>query len=177
MTKKPPGPKEQQRIDLRLKRYQERGPGSGSFLKRAVAASLPAIKKQLTEAVAKAISKPSTAPVQASAPTQETTMKKPKKKGAKLKAVSTGKADTFKVAGLKQAKKKAAPKADKPVPALDVAKFMARDGGASMEELVKEFGIQPHPMRAKVHYIRNNIPGWDVENRDGRYYATGPKAA
>jgi hypothetical protein len=54
---------------------------------------------------------------------------------------------------------------------------MAREGGASMAELVEKFGIDAHPMRAKVHYIRNQIDGWSVETKDGRYYATGPKAA
>jgi hypothetical protein len=59
-----------------------------------------------------------------------------------------------------------------PIPALDVANFMARPGGASMAGLVEMFGIEAHPMRAKIHYIRNRMAGWDVELKDGRYYAT-----
>lgn len=172
------GPKEQQRIDLRLKRYEQRGPGARP-------------KRNMTEAPA---SKPISAPVEASAQPEESAMKK--RKATKLKAVSTGKADHFKVAGLKQAKKRsrseasanlkaakaAAPKTSKPkaarttVPALEVAAFMARDGGAAMAELEKEFGIEAHPMRAKIHYVRHKL-GWNVETKDGRYFATAPKAA
>jgi predicted trehalose synthase len=170
------GPKEQQRIALRLKRYDERGPGSA--------------RRNLTEAKA---SKPNSAPVPASAQNQENVMKKAKKKPAKpaakkrgrseaaanlkaakkVKVVSTGEANRFKVIVPKTKKKAAAGT----VPALDVANFMAREGGASMAELVEKFGIDAHPMRAKVHYIRNQIDGWSVETKDGRYYATGPKAA
>jgi hypothetical protein len=190
------GPKEQQRIDLRLKRFAERGPSASRE------------KRIMTEAPA---SKPISAPVEASAQPQEKTMTK--RKATKLKAVSTGKADHFKIAGLKQAKRRTpseaaanlkaakltargrgksanastsrAKKADararasdrKVVPALDVANFMARENGASMAELVEKFGIEAHPMRAKIHYIRNQIPGWEVETKDGRYFATAPKAA
>lgn len=127
-------------------------------------------------------SKPINAPVKASALIQETTMKKAKQK---LKAVSTGKADHFKVAGLAKAKKKAAkktaPKTSKPkaekttVPALEVAAFICREGGASMPELVEKFGIEAHPMRAKIHYVRHKL-GYAVETKDGRYYATAPKS-
>ena len=134
-------------------------------------------------------SKPINAPVQASALQQETTMKKAKK--TKLKAVSTGKADHFKVAGLAKAKKAAAnlkaakkseskvskPKAERTtVPALEVAAFICRDGGASRPELVAKVGIEAHPMRAKIHYVRHKR-SYAVETKDGRYYATAPKAA
>lgn len=179
------GPKEQQRIDLRLKRFQERGPGA---------------KRNMTEATA---SKPITAPVQASAPPQETNMKKAKKKPAKTAAkkrsrseasanLKAAKAKTVNrlvaeaIAGnAKIAKKKGKPTAAKTtVPAIEIATFMARPvgatpgtpGGASMAELVAEFGIEAHPMRAKIHYVRHKL-GWTVEIKDGRYHATEPKAA
>lgn len=175
------GPKEQQRIDLRLKRYAERGPGA---------------KRNMTEASA---SKPINAPVRASAPTKETTVRKLKKKpakpaakkrsrseaaanrrAAKASVVSTGEANKFKVV-MPKARKAKAEKTT--VPALEVAAFMARPvgatpgapGGASMAELVAEFGIEAHPMRAKIHYVRHKL-GWNVEIKDGRYYATEPKA-
>lgn len=45
-----------------------------------------------------------------------------------------------------------------------------------MAELVAEFGIEAHPMRAKIHYVRHKL-GWNVEIKDGRYHATEPKAA
>lgn len=133
--------------------------------------------KALTEADA---SKPVNAPVEASAPAKETIVKKRKAKKTKkrLKAVSTGKADTFKVEGLAAAKKKAKqPKAAKTgVPALEVAAFICREGGASMPELVKEFGIEAHPMRAKIHYVRHKL-GYGVETKDGRYHGAAPKEA
>lgn len=170
------GPKEQQRIDLRLRRYEQRGPGARP-------------KRNMTEAPA---SKPISAPVTASAPQQETSMKKAKKKpakpaakkrtvseasanlkAAKARVVSTGEGNKFKVVIPKTSKPKAARTT---VPALEVASFMARDGGASMEDLVKEFGIEAHPMRAKIHYVRHKL-GWTVETKDGRYFATAPKAA
>jgi hypothetical protein len=48
---------------------------------------------------------------------------------------------------------------------------MSGPEGASMAELVEKFGIEAHPMRAKVHYVRHSMPGWSVETRDGRYYS------
>jgi hypothetical protein len=60
-----------------------------------------------------------------------------------------------------------------PVAAQAIADFMARPEGASMAELVKEFGIEPHPMRAKVFYVKHTL-GYAVERVDGRYHATAP---
>jgi hypothetical protein len=60
-----------------------------------------------------------------------------------------------------------------PIPSLKIAEFMARPEGASMDELVEEFGIKAHPMRAKVFYVKHNM-GWKVERVDGRYHATAP---
>lgn len=57
-----------------------------------------------------------------------------------------------------------------------VADFMARKNGASMEELVKQFKIDAHPMRAKVFFVRHTL-GYSVEHKDGRYFAVPPKAA
>lgn len=141
-----------------------------------------------TQTAAKS-AKPINAPVQASAP-KETSMKKSKKKAAKpagkkrsrseasanlkaakVRAVSTGEANKFKVVLPKK------PKAARTtVPAIEVAAFMAREGGAAMADLEKEFGIDAHPMRAKIHYVRHKL-GWTVETKDGRYFATAPKAA
>lgn len=57
----------------------------------------------------------------------------------------------------------------------DVADMMARKSGASMEELTERFGIDAHPMRSKVFHARHKL-GYAVERREGRYYATPPKA-
>lgn len=137
-------------------------------------------------------SKPVQPPVKASAPTKEKTVKPKKTKakttrgpGARLASAKTPEqrlADGKKqLAAAKKARKAKAkyPHIEKnpvPVPALAVAKFMARPNGASMDELVAEFGIEAHPMRAKIHYIRHKL-GWTVEIKDGRYHATEPKAA
>lgn len=140
--------------------------------------------------------KPISAPVPASAQQQETTMKKAKKKPAKPTAKKRSRSEAS--ANLKAAKRGRAAGASKskivtaengiskpgaPVPALDVANFMARPvghkdaplGGASMAELVEKFGIEAHPMRAKIHYVRHKL-GWTVETKEGRYFATAPKA-
>lgn len=57
-----------------------------------------------------------------------------------------------------------------------VADFVCRAGGASMEELVAQFGIEAHPMRAKVFYVRHTL-GYEVEVREGRYHGTAPKGS
>lgn len=165
-------------------------------------------RKILTAAIA---AKPIKAPVQASAPIKETTVKnrkptktsrtkkpkgpKPQLRGRKQAAANLRKAKaSLKASGAKEVraktdggsvkfKKKPGAVADKkPVPAIDVANFMAREvghkdaplGGASMAELVATFGIEAHPMRAKIHYVRRNMPGWSVADLgdDGRYHAT-----
>jgi len=60
------------------------------------------------------------------------------------------------------------------VPALDVAAFVCRKEGASMAEMEKKFGIDAHPMRAKIFYIRHEL-GYKVETKDGRYFGTEPR--
>ena len=90
------------------------------------------------------------------------------KKAATKKAAAKGKPKAKKVAKAKTGAKK------KGVPAIDVANFICRDGGASMEELVKEFGIDAHPMRAKIFYVRHTL-GYAVEIKEGRYIGTAPK--
>lgn len=120
-------------------------------------------------------SKPDNAPVQASAPAKETTMKKRKaKKPAVAKPKKRGVSES--AANLRAAKAKKPTAAKTTIPALEVAAFVCRDGGASMAELEKEFGIDAHPMRAKIHYVRHKL-GYGVETREGRYYGTAPKAA
>lgn len=47
--------------------------------------------------------------------------------------------------------------------------------GVTMADLVKKFGIEAHPMRAKIHYAKHQL-GYTIENRDGRYFGTRPKA-
>lgn len=90
------------------------------------------------------------------------------KKAAKKKPVA--KAKTAKPA------KKAKPSTRKAVPAQDVADFICQPGGASMAELEAKFGIDAHPMRAKIHYVRHQL-GYAVETKEGRYHGTAPKEA
>lgn len=76
----------------------------------------------------------------------------------------------------KAKRKPAARKTNGGTPAQLIADHMARDGGASMDELVKKFGIEAHPMRSKIFFVRHTL-GYDVEHKDGRYHATAPKKA
>jgi hypothetical protein len=54
-----------------------------------------------------------------------------------------------------------------------VADMMARKGGASMDELCKVIGIEPHPMRTKIYFARHRL-GYDVryDTEKARYFAT-----
>ena len=108
---------------------------------------------------------------------ETTAVKKPTKKivkkTSKKKPVSKPKA---------AAKKKAPPAAKKPkasgkkgVSAQDVADFICQPGGASMAELEAKFGIDAHPMRAKIYYIRNTLE-IAIESKDGRYFGPPAKA-
>lgn len=121
-------------------------------------------------------SKPNNAPVEASAPAKEMTMKKPKKAKKAAAAKPKKRSVSEAAANLRAAKAKKPTAAKTTVPALEVAAFLCREGGASMAELEKEFGIDAHPMRAKIHYVRHKL-NYGVETRDGRYYGTAPKAA
>jgi hypothetical protein len=127
----------------------------------------------------------------AQATTQETDVKKASTLSKIIPTPTRGKGNSAK----KKSKTKAArraptaartkppakPKADpKPrdgrVSAQQVADFVSRAGGASMEELVAEFGIEAHPMRAKIFYVRHTL-GYDVEVKEGRYLGTAPKVS
>ena len=72
------------------------------------------------------------------------------------------------------AKKAATPSGG--VPARDVGDFICRDGGCTMAELEKNFGIEAHPMRAKIHYAKHKL-GYDIKHDGERYSGTAPKAA
>lgn len=118
---------------------------------------------------------------QTAAATQEETVKttKPKKKAKAARKKKT-KPKATKAAVAKVTKPASSAKA--PVPAQDVADFISRPvseenplGGASMDELVAQFGIEPHPMRAKIFYVRHTLK-YAVKPKDGRYYGTPPKA-
>lgn len=179
MGKHVPGPKELQRIALREKRYQERGPGSGTLYRRSVAAALPAIKKQLTEAVAQVTSKPTTAPVPASAPTQEKTMKK----NRSVKRVKKAKVKTAKgpnrsqaAANLKAAKAKAPkvakePKGDGENKTGMVVTMLLDAKGCTAAEICTATGwaavsVPPIAKRAGVELRK------ETEGRSVRYFGT-----
>lgn len=57
-----------------------------------------------------------------------------------------------------------------------IAKMMQRKNGASMEEMVKETGVEAHPMRAKIKQVRDKL-GLKTEapSKDNgfRYYIRG----
>jgi len=110
--------------------------------------------------------------------------KKPAKKPAvvKTKNVKVVQAKASAAA----ARSPVAPKTPKPIsrPANPQTRVSGQDignatcvaGGVSMADLVKTFGIEAHPMRAKIHYAKHKL-GYAIENRDGRYYGTAPKVS
>lgn len=134
---------------------------SNAAIKKSVAAIKAAVDKAESKAAAFIAAQP-----------QETTdMKKPKTKTAE-KRKPTAKEKKTKAPKIEAAKKAKAPK--KGVPATEVADFICRAGGASMAELEKKFGIEAHPMRAKIFYAKHEL-GYAIENADGRYTGTAPK--
>lgn len=159
-----PGPKELQRRALREARAR---PRAGSVSRSTIAKTGTLLAAPNLDAQA-AID----------AANQETDVKKPKTKTAPKRKPAA------KIIKAKAPKKAAASKkARAPVPALDVAAFICRHaskdnplGGASMAELEKKFGIDAHPMRAKIFYVKHTL-GYDIESKDGRYHGTPPKAA
>lgn len=108
------------------------------------------------------------------ATSKDPTMKKPKTKKTAPKRKIAAKVKTAKAPKIEAAKKAKAPK--KGIPATEVADFICRAPGASMAELEKKFGIEAHPMRAKIFYAKHKL-GYVIENKDGRYSGTPPKAA
>jgi len=100
---------------------------------------------------------------------QETAVKKPKAKKTAVKRKPAAKK-------AKTSKKTSAPKTasnKKGVPAVDVGAMICREGGASMAELEAKFGIDSHPMRAKIHYLKHKL-GYKIEAKDGRYTGSAP---
>lgn len=59
---------------------------------------------------------------------------------------------------------------------LAVGEFICRDGGCTMAELVKKFGVEAHPMRAKIHAAKHQL-GFKIEydHEAKRYSGTAPK--
>lgn len=81
-----------------------------------------------------------------------------------------------------KAKARTAVKSKKTAPAragdrspLAVGEYIVRNA-PTMEQLAKHFGIDPHPMRAKVFAARHTL-GFKIEHKDGRYSGTAPKSA
>lgn len=59
-----------------------------------------------------------------------------------------------------------------------IADMMAASGGASMAEMVKATGIEPHPMRAKIKLVRDRL-GYTTEApsaANGKRYSAKPPA-
>lgn len=59
---------------------------------------------------------------------------------------------------------------------LAVGTFIAREGGASMAELEKQFKMDAHPLRAKIHDARHKL-GFAITHdaKQGRYFGKEPK--
>ena len=56
-----------------------------------------------------------------------------------------------------------------------VGEFVCRAGGCTMDELVKKFGVEAHPMRAKIHAAKHQL-GFKIEydHEAKRYAGTAP---
>lgn len=146
--------------------------------KPAAPAAAPAVaRKETATMISKVTNPPALQAKPKAKPVSNATKKLARKMAAELEQ------DLKATAAKSKAKAKKAARGRKGVPAIDVARFMARPadgtkgfaGGASMAELTKKFGIESHPMRAKIFYVRHTL-GWKVDTLDGRYFATEPKA-
>jgi hypothetical protein len=157
------GPKEQQRKALR----EGKAIPTGNDLTRAAAAAL---SKDILNAAGAGKTKPRAAvpakpEAQAEpAPKKESDARKPKKKNA---------------AARKPAKGKTAPVGKIDRSPLAVGNFIAGGGnaGVAMADLVKEFGIEAHPMRTKIFQARHDLKfkiEFDTETK--RYVGSAPKA-
>lgn len=98
------------------------------------------------------------------------------KKPAAKKLQAKGKSANASTSKAKAADARVRSTEKRSVPAKDVADFICRVGGASMAELEAKFGIDAHPMRAKIYYIRNTLK-IDVTVKDGRYYGPATEKA
>lgn len=158
-----PGPKELQRRALR-----EASAVPGKHARKMIFESPPCVGHSM----------PKTETPPAPPATQETAVKKTTKKTAAKRKPTAKKATSAKAPKAAASK---ARKGKKPVPAIDVANYICRPkskdnplGGASMAELEKRFGIEAHPMRAKIYYVKHEL-GFDVVSKEGRYYGAAPK--
>ncbi len=109
---------------------------------------------------------------------------KPKAKTTSKKAPKCKKAKTSKASARAQSASRAdaARKATSPKPntVQVIADLMARPEGASMDEMVKAIGVEPHPMRSKIKLVRDRL-GYSMtapsKENGRRYFAQPPKKA
>ena len=99
--------------------------------------------------------------------------KKPAAPKAKAKAPAKAKA--------KAAKAKAAPKKITSAKGVDrspltVGTFITRDGGCTMAELEKEFKMDAHPLRSKIHAAKHKL-GFtsEYDAKEKRYTGQAPR--
>lgn len=165
-----PGPKEEQVRALRLAR-SERRPRAGIVQSSTVKKTGSFSARVNLDAQAKVDRE--TAPAAPAAAKPEESDVANKRKIKSKKKVKRAKAKKVRAAAKAPARRKPA---RSPVSAKDVAEFICRDGGASMAELTEKFGIEAHPMRAKIHYARHELSYAIAEPVDGRYTGTRPAA-
>jgi len=153
------GPKEQQRRAQR--EIKMTGRAARSATTRAVVAAVDGPKK--------------VEPPAAPATKESSVSKKPAKKApAKAKAVPAKAAPKAKITA-KPAKKIASAKGVDRRP-LTVGTFITRDGGCSMAELEKEFKMDAHPLRSKIHAAKHKL-GFtiDYDAKEKRYTGQAPR--
>ena len=150
------GPKEAQRAALRESKMTGREARSATA--RAMVAAVDGPKK---------VEPPAT-------PAEESgVVKKAKKKPAPKAKAKAPKIAKAKVAA-KPAKKIASAKGVDRSP-LTVGTFITRDGGCSMAELEKEFKMDAHPLRSKIHAAKHKL-GFAIEYdaKEKRYTGQAP---
>jgi len=100
--------------------------------------------------------------------------KKPKKTAVQARRAVAPKVSSPKNAKTAARTKVQAAQAGVRISGKDIGDATCVAGGITMADLVKRFGIEAHPMRAKIHYAKHKL-GYVIEHRDGAYHGTAPK--
>ncbi len=152
------GPKEQQRRAQRESKMTWREARSATA--RAMVAAVDGPKKV----------EPPASPAE-----ESSVVKKAKKKPAPKAKAKPPKTVKAKAAAKPPAKKVPAAKGVDRSP-LTVGTFITRDGGCSMAELEKEFKMDAHPLRSKIHAAKHKL-GFAIEYdaKEKRYTGQAPR--
>ena len=148
------GPKEAQRAALRESKMTGREARSATA--RAMVAAVDGPKKV----------EPPASPAEESGVSKKAKKKPAPKAKAKAKPAAKAAAAPKKVASAKGVDRSP----------LTVGTFITRDGGCSMAELEKEFKMDAHPLRSKIHAAKHKL-GFTIEYdaKEKRYTGQAPR--